>query len=454
MCLFRCRASAIICDKNPGHDPRKALNRTHGLTMNTHAIPELSDLFIRFGIALALGLFIGFEREKEKHETFAGIRTFPLISLLGCTAALINDLYAPWLFAVCFITLSAMIIAAYFSGRQDRSTGITTAVAAYLCFLFGALVWWRLTILAAALAVVTVLLLATKKPLEGLSRRIEGREIAAALQFGVITLIILPVLPNETFGPLDVINPYTIWLMVVLVAAINFVGYILIKTLGARQGIGLAGLLGGLASSTALTLGFSRRSRTEPAFVQEFAFAIVVASTMMFARVLLVAFAVNPAVGRLLLAPLCCAGAAGLLCCAALWLRRRGPAPSDASAAQQLSVRNPFELWPAVWFGLLFGAILFIAKAAQVYFGTAGIYMSSIVTGVPDADPIALSLSNLALGDLDVMIAARGITLAALANTCTKLLITLIGGRALFRYCLPMFALMIVSGLFVAFVVI
>jgi len=140
--------------------------------MNAPAVPELTELFIRFGIALALGLFIGFEREKEKHDTFAGIRTFPLISLLGCTAALINDIHAPWVFAVCFVTLSAMIITAYFSGRQDRSTGITTAVAAYLCFLFGALVWWQLTALAAALAVVTVLLLATKKPLEGLSQRI------------------------------------------------------------------------------------------------------------------------------------------------------------------------------------------------------------------------------------------------------------------------------------------
>jgi len=421
--------------------------------MHTPAIPELTELFIRFGVALALGLFIGFEREKEKHDTFAGIRTFPLISLLGCTAALINDLYASWVFAVCFITLSAMIITVYFSGRQDRSTGITTAVAAYLCFLFGALVWWQLTALAAALAVVTVLLLATKKPLEGLSRRIEGREIAAALQFGVITLIILPVLPNETFGPLDVINPYTIWLMVVLVAGINFVGYILIKTLGARQGIGLAGLLGGMASSTALTLGFSRRSRTEPAFTPEFSFAIVVASTVMFVRVLVEVFAVNPAVGRLLLLPLCCSGAAGMLCCVVLWFMRRGSGPADVTSVERLSVRNPFELWPAVWFGLLFGCILFIARAGQVYFGTAGIYVSSIVTGLADADPIALSLSNLARADLDEMIAARGITLAALANTCVKMLITLIGGTALFRYCFPIFVLMIAAGLFVSFVI-
>jgi uncharacterized membrane protein (DUF4010 family) len=421
--------------------------------MNIADVPELTELFIRFGIALALGLFIGFEREKEKQETFAGIRTFPLISLLGCTAALINDRYSPWVFGACFVTFSAMVITAYFfSGRRERPTGITTAVAAYLCFLFGALVWWQLTALAAALAVVTVLLLATKKPLEQLSQKIEGREIAAALQFGVITLIILPILPNETFGPLDVINPYTIWLMVVLIAGVNFLGYILIKTLGARQGIGLAGLLGGMASSTALTLGFSRRSRTEDSLAPEFAFAIVVASVVMFVRVLIEVFAVNPGVGRILLLPLCCSGAAGLLCCIVLWFLRRTPGPREESG-QNLNVRNPFELWPALWFGALFGVILFIARAGQVYFGTAGIYASSIVTGFADVDPIALSLSNLARSDLDAIIAARGITLAALANTFVKMLITLIGGFALFRYCLPVFSFMIAVGLLVSFVI-
>jgi uncharacterized membrane protein (DUF4010 family) len=345
-----------------------------------------------------------------------------------------------------------MIITAYFSGR-DRSGGITTAVAAYLCFLFGALVWWQLTALAAALAVVTVLLLATKKPLEGLSQRIEAREIAAALQFGVITLIILPVLPNETFGPLDVLNPYTIWLMVVLIAGINFIGYILIKTLGARQGIGLAGLLGGLASSTALTLGFSRRSRVETSFAPELSCAIVVASAVMFARVLVEVFAVNPDVGRLLLVPLCSAGGAGLLCCVALWFLHRSATSAEICYGEHVSARNPFELWPAVLFGLLFGAILLIARAGQVYFGTAGIYVSSIITGFADVDPIALSLSNLARADLDSVIAARGITLAALANTFVKMLITLIGGRALFRYCMPIFAAMIAVGLFVSFIV-
>jgi uncharacterized membrane protein (DUF4010 family) len=132
-------------------------------------------------------------------------------------------------------------------------------------------------------------------------------------------------------------------------------------------------------------------------------------------------------------------------------VRRNGQ--SSKPSGQQISVRNPFELWPAIWFGLLFGLILFIARAGQVYFGTAGIYVSSIVTGFADVDPIALSLSNLARVDLDTLIAARGITLAALANTFVKLLITLIGGIRLFRYCLPIFTVMIAVGLLVSFVI-
>ena len=135
-----------------------------------------------------------------------------------------------------------------------------------------------------------------------------------------------------------------------------------------------------------------------------------------------------------------------------LWFLRRDSGRPEVSG-QAVAVRNPFELWPAIWFGLLFGAILFIARAGQVNFGTAGIYVSSIVTGFADVDPIALSLSNLARADLDVNIAARGITLAALANTFVKMLITLIGGTALFRYCFPIFSVMITSGLIASFVI-
>ncbi|MCP4717406.1 MAG: MgtC/SapB family protein [Deltaproteobacteria bacterium] len=416
------------------------------------SLPELAILFQRFGIALVLGMIIGIEREKEKSEAFAGIRTFPLIALMGCTAAMINDVFAPWVFAVSFIGLAAMVIAAHFFNESQRQ-GITTEMAAFLCFLFGGLIWWQLTALAAALAFVTVLLLATKKPLEDVSRRIGQQDIAAALQFGMITLIVLPILPNRTFGPLDVINPYTIWLMVVLIAGINFVGYVLVKLLGAQHGIGLAGLLGGIGSSMAVTLGFTRRSKNEPGLAPEFAFGIVIASAVMFARVLVEAFTVNPAVGRVLLVPIGAAGGAGLLGCGVIWFSRRRRAEK---VLQQESVKtsNPFELWPAILFGLLFGLVLFIAKAAQVYLGTSGIYLSSVVTGLTDVDPIALSLSSLAKDTISTTVAARGITLAALANTAVKMLVTLTGAPSLFRYSFPVFGLMIVTGLVVSFTLI
>ena len=418
-----------------------------------HAIPELAILFHRFAIALALGLIIGVEREREKIGTFAGIRTFPLISLMGCAAALINDVFAPWVFAAGLIVLAAVAITAYIYTATPRSYGITTEVASLLCFLFGGLVWWNLISLAAALAVVTVLLLTSKELLEGLSRKIGHQDIAAALQFGIITLIVLPILPDKTYGPLAVLNPHTVWLMVVLIAGINFVGYVLVKTLGPQQGIGLTGLLGGIASSTALTLGFSRRSRTEPALAPEFALAMVLACAVMFIRVLVEAFTVNSAVGRVLLIPIAASGCMGLLCCIGVWFARRRHA-AVVPAGGQVKTSNPFELWPAILFGLLFGCILFIAKAAQVYMGTSGIYLSSVVAGFTDVDPITLSLANLAGDTIGTTVAARGIMLAALANTVVKMIIACTGAPALFKYALPILGLMVITGLVVSFTLI
>lgn len=413
-------------------------------------IPELPILFQRFGIALVLGLIIGIEREKEKSEAFAGIRTFPLISLMGCTTAMISQLFIPWTFAAAFAALAALVIAAHIHASRVR-TGITTEVAALLVFVFGGLVWWEMIPLAAALSFVTVLLLATKEPLEKISQKIGQQDIAAALQFGLITLIILPVLPDRTFGPLDVLNPHTVWLMVVLIAGINFIGYILIKILGARQGIVLAGILGGIGSSTAVTLSFTARSKKEDNLAPLLALGTVIASSIMFIRVLIEAFTVNPAVGRILLVPIISAGTAGLVCCALVWLfwLKSLGSPSEK---EDIKTANPFELWPAILFGLLFAVILFLSKGAQVLFGTSGIYLSSIVTGLTDVDPITLSLSNLAGGTITDTVAARGITLAALANTFVKMLITFTGAPKLIRFSLPIFSVMIITGLVVCFV--
>ncbi len=416
-------------------------------------LPDLAILFQRFGIALGVGLMLGVEREREK-GTFAGIRTFPLISLMGCAAAMLGDHFAPWSFVVSFAILAAFVLASYIVTGSAGAPGITTEIASLLVFVYGALIWWQMTELAAALAVVTVLLLATKKPLEKLSQRIGQQDIAAALQFGVITLIILPILPDQTYGPLDVLNPRRIWQMVVLIAGINLVGYALIKVMGSQQGIGLAGLLGGLASSTATTLSFSRHSREEPRLAPELALGIVLASTIMFIRVLVVVFAINSSLGSILLVPIASAGGVGLLGCAYLWFRQQKKA-TDAKEQEQISANNPFELWPAIRFGLLFGVILFISKAAQESFGTAGVYVSAAVAGLTDVDAITLSLSNLAGSAVSETAAAQGITLAALANTAVKAFLAAVtGAPSLRRYTLPIFGAMIATGMVVSFAVV
>ncbi len=416
------------------------------------AVPEITVLFQRFGIALVLGLIIGIEREKEKSEAFAGIRTFPLISLMGCTCAMISQLFIPWIFVAAFVILAVLIITAHILAYPSR-TGITTEIAALLAFLFGGLVWWQMTPLAAALSFVTVLLLATKEPLEKISRKIGQQDIAAALQFGLITLIILPVLPDRTFGPLDVLNPYNVWLMVVLIAGINFIGYILIKVLGARQGIVLAGILGGIGSSTAVTLSFTSKSKKETGLAPLFALGVVLASAIMFIRVLAEAFTVNQSVGKILLIPISFAAISGLLCCVIVWFIKLKNIEKP-SEKEDIKTSNPFDLWPAILFGLLFAVILFVSKGAQVLFGTSGIYLSSVITGLTDVDPITLSLSNLAGETITDTVAARGITLAALSNTFVKMLITFTGAPGLIKYSFPIFSVMILTGLVVCFALI
>ena len=412
-------------------------------------IPELQVLFHRFGIALALGLFIGVEREMEKAGTFAGIRTFPLISMLGCLAAMLNDLFIPWIFVATFVILAGFVISAYFLIGSANAPGITTEISSLLAFLFGALVWWHMTGLASALAVVTVLLLAAKRPLEGLAQRIGQRDLNAALQFAIITLIIFPVLPDKTFGPLNVINFHDIWLFVVLIAGLNLIGYVLIKILGSQQGIGLAGLIGGIGSSTALAISFSRRSRSEAGLEIEFSFGIILAATVMFIRVLVLTFSINAALGKMLVLPVASAFLAGLLGCLYLWffqIKRKAREGGTATVA----IANPLDLWQAIQFGVLFGVIIFIAKAAQVFFGTAGVYLSSFLTGLTDVDAITLSLSRLEGSTIAMHVAAHGIILAALTNTGIKALITAAGSPQLRRAALPVFAVMLGVGLAVS----
>ena len=410
-------------------------------------------LFYRFGVALFIGILVGLQREvasdgipDRPREMFAGVRTFALMSLAGCTAAFVADLLTlPWAFIGIILPLGALVTAAYIITASRGNVGMTTEVAAIVTILAGALCFWDQIALAVALGVVTTALLSLKLELHGFAARIKREDIVATLKFAIITAIILPVLPNQTFGPppFDVLNPYKIWLMVVLISGISFLGYVLIKLVGSRHGIGLTGLLGGLVSSTAVTLSFSQRSQKEDHLAKPFALAIIIAWTIMFVRVLVEVTITNLALLWVVWLPSAVAGGAGLAYGAYLYFAPRQGETGD------VSVSNPFELGPAITFGLLYGVILLVARAAQFYFGDTGVYLSSILSGLADVDAITLSMAELSnSGNLELSTAARAIVLATMSNTVVKGGIVLSSGSAaLRRALLPGFVLILVTGL-------
>jgi uncharacterized membrane protein (DUF4010 family) len=379
------------------------------------------DLAIRFAAALGLGLLLGLERER-KHDMelmFGGVRTFALIALLGALGAFMeHDMDQGWLLIASFAAVSALLIVSYATTAGRGELGITTEVSALLAFIVGALCGWEKVGVASVATVVCLLLLTFKEFLHGLARRVELSDAEAMLQFAVISVIILPLLPNANFGPppLDVINPYKIWLMVVLIAGLNFLGYLLVKVLGDEHGIVVTGILGGLVSSTAVTLSFAQRSRREPAMSSAFVLAIVVAWSIMFLRVVIVVGLVNRALAGALALALGCMAAAGLLVSLFLWRRSRARETGVVAAGA-----NPFELSEAIKFGVLFGIVTVVAKAAESYLGATGLYLAGAVAGLTDVDAISLSMANLATSSpQSVKIAAYTIVIAVISNTLVK----------------------------------
>jgi uncharacterized membrane protein (DUF4010 family) len=416
---------------------------------------DQTDLFFRFGVATAIGFLIGVQREfasgGKGGEIFAGERTLALMGLLGCSAAFLADiLNTPWAFLVSIIILGLFIGAGYFVSAWRGEMGLTTEVAAVIVVFTGALVYWGHIILSIAIGVTTFVLLSIKLETDTFIRRLTREDFYATLKFAVISALILPVLPNQGIGPppFDVLNPYRIWLMVVFISGISFLGYVLIKLVGSRQGIGLTGFLGGLASSTAVTLSLSERSRQQSHLAKPFALAITVSWTMMFLRVLVEVAAINPNLFESIWFPLVIAGVIGLGYCGFLYFSQKPEEEGD------LTLANPFELGPALKFGLIYAGILIISRTAQLYLGDFGILASSVLSGLADVDAITLSVAQLSQssGGLEISTASNAIILASMANTVTKgALVLITGSRGLRRAILPGFLLILAAGLGIGF---
>ena len=401
-------------------------------------------------MALLMGLLIGVEREHAHKDLpwFAGIRTFPLITLFGFLCALAAQSGAKWMLPVGLAAVSAVAVVAYLVRCQGPNKGATTEFMALLAYDFGALSALGYVVPAAIFAVVATLLLSIKAPLHHLAEAIQEDEIYAILKFGVVSVIILPLLPNRAFGPFQVLNPRLIWWVVVLISALSMVGYVLMRFLGARQGIAVTGLLGGIASSTAATYGLSHQARTEgEPLARYFALGITIACTIMFIRMYIIAVVGDRGLAKALALPMAVPFVLGTGIAVFLWERRT----SEREAA--LHVKNPMDLWSAIKFALIFAVVMFASKAGYEYFGTSGIYVTSVLAGLVNPDAFIISAAQLA----SVKTLAPGTANAAILASCASNTLAkggiavMSGGRPLGRVIIPIFSILTLASIAVCF---
>lgn len=390
-------------------------------------------LIERFLVALAIGLLMGLERGWQQRNVpdgrrFAGLRTFGLLSLLGATASVLTAELGGLILAGAFIAVTALVIAAHvLESRQDSDVGITTPVAALLTFSLGAAAGSGHMTLASGVAVISAALMAMKPLLHRWVSHLRQEELYAIFKMLLISVVMLPVLPDQGYGPWQVLNPYEIWWMVVLITGISFAGYFAIRIAGQRRGLLATGLFGGLASSTAVTLSLSRIAADNRELSPLLAAGVILAAGTMFPRMLIEIGVVNAALLRsaalpLLVMMLISYMALPLL----LWRNRRMKSPGE------VPITNPFEITPALKFAVLLVAVLLLAEAAREWFDDEGIYAVAALSGLTDVDAITLSLARMARERIDSDVAVLAIVIAACVNTLVKgVLASVIGGREL-----------------------
>jgi uncharacterized membrane protein (DUF4010 family) len=383
-----------------------------------------------FAVSLGVGLLLGLERQR-KQDTLAGLRTFGLTAVLGTACAMLAERAgSPWLLPAGLLACALVMISA---DRQQKpeDADTTTTIALLLCFGFGAMLWYGHTRLTVALALATTALLYFKAELHGISSRLSRHDMISFLQFAVITFIVLPLLPDQGYGPYGALNPYQIWLMVVLIAGIGLAGYVALRMAGPERGPPLLGVLGGMISSTATTLVFARKARVEPRSVASAQLVILTANLVLLLRIAFVAALIAPSSWKVLIPTLGLGLIAGSLVPLRLWLQQRG---SKASASD-LPSRNPLELTVALSFGAIFAVALVLTAWLNDRFGAAGTYGLALILGLTDMD--AITLSSLKLfggGQLSPLELAITLVLALAANLVFKGAIArVVGGSKLAR---------------------
>jgi uncharacterized membrane protein (DUF4010 family) len=399
------------------------------------------DIFWGFLIALGAGALIGLQRQQSRDEEkgpgVGGVRTFPLIALAGALSAFMAHAIGLWPMLGAMAIIGVFLtVSQYQEWRRSADPGITSPVAALITFLLGGLallpeiplaVADRYLLIVASAGVVMALL-SFKEPLHQAVARISDDDLYATAKFVVLAVVVLPLLPNRTYGPFNVLNPFHVALMVLLIAGVSFFGYIAMRIAGPRYGLVAAGLLGGLVSSTAVTVSLATRAREAPTATALAAVATVLASSMMFLRTLVVIGVVAPLLVKTLIWPLGSMATVGFGAALTLYFRAR----RVSLEAPPVSCRNPLELGPALKFGLFYAVVIVVAQGARSLLGDQGLYASSVLAGTTDVDAITLSVAQFSRDGLAAETAAVAITLAAITNTIVKAgLAAWFGGREL-----------------------
>lgn len=382
----------------------------------------MSDLLVAIVVSACLGALIGlirqWDEQADRHPgDFAGVRTHTFWAMLGCLGAYANAALAPYTFIAVLLLVSAHLIAQLFATRDLGPPGTTSFAGAMLTLFCGALVCWQETKSAVVVAATTMVLLGLKGPIHEWTRTISARDIRALLQFVAISGVVLPLAPNRALGPFGAFNPFSTWLMVVLISAIGYGGYVAIRFVGARAGIFLTGVLGGLVSSTASTLAFSRRSRDEPHLSDHYALAVVAACTVMLPRVLIITGLVDQAFAATLVVPFALMAAPGVGFAVWIWLRHR-PQIREGDVPP---LENPLGLWTAIKFAALYSLIAFLVKIFREQGWDHGLLPLSFLSGLTDMDAISLSIAREhGAASTGPDLATRAVVLATVSNTLLK----------------------------------
>jgi uncharacterized membrane protein (DUF4010 family) len=402
----------------------------------------LYDFAFRIGISAALGMFIGLEREWAHKE--AGIRTFALFCLTGMVS---TTIFPPYVTIACAVfAIAFTIIMSAYGIVQKKDPNLTTSAALFITFFVGVLVGIDQIIPGVIIAIVVTALLSIKTELQSIAVELTAQEVHAAVEFGILAFVIYPILPDYPIDPWGVVNPRTIWLMVVIISGIGFLNYIIMKRYGTK-GAAYTGFFGGLANSTAVVAEFTNRIKTEPGLTMVAVSAVLLSDVAMCLRNIFLCLILAPMLLPRLIIPFGVMMAIGGLY-AYRYLARQQAVP--------IKIHSPFSIRNALVFGTIFLAMVLLSAAAVFEFGNAGFLASSFIGGmVSSASATASSIALLQAGALDARTAALGIVIASMSSIAVKFPLAYLSNNRQFMFNVVLGAgLMMIAGIITAIIII